>query len=194
MKTKKVMISGLAFDSNLFKPTHWLSFLNSGEATDMLRLQALAKEGWNVTSIKGMHYVCVQGDPEDVKFAIDYKDQPDEEYFSLFKASGWTHIDSVEYIHLFKARPDTKEIITDQETRLEKMIHEQRRFGKYTLYTIFSLLFINLLTYFAHQSNNQALIFISLVLSALGLIAVIFTLLPYLGYFSRVNKIKKKVI
>lgn len=194
MKTKKVMISGLAFDSHFYHPSHWLSFLNSGEAADMAKLQFLAKQGWMVTKIKGVHYLCEESEPMDVKFAIDYCDQVDDDYFKTFEASGWTHVDSVDYIHLFKANIDATPLVTDQETRLEKMMHEQRRFGKYTLLTVATLLLVNWITTIALNTEHRLFIAVMIAVTGLSLVAVVFTLLPFFGYFSRVNKIKKQRI
>lgn len=194
MKTKKIMISGLAFDHNWFHPKHALSFLNSGEATDMARLQHEAKQGWMVKRIQGVHYVCEEHEPTEVKFAIDYCDHVDEDYFKTFEVSGWTHVDSVDYIHLFKASLDAVPLVSDMETRLEKMMQEQRRFGKFTLIAIGFLLGVNALTAIALSTHNPLFIIPMMILTLLGLIAVVFTLLPFFGYFSRVRQLKKKQI
>lgn len=194
MKTKKIMISGLAFDNNWFHPKHALSFLNSGEATDMARLQHEAKLGWMVKRIQGVHYICEEHEPTDVKFSIDYCDHVDEDYFKTFEVSGWVHVDSVDYIHLFKASLDAVPLVSDMEKRLEKMMQEQRRFGKFTLMAIGFLLGFSWLTTMALSTNNDLLIVPMIALSILGLIAVMFTLLPFFGYFSRVRQLKKKQI
>jgi hypothetical protein len=191
MKSKKIMISGLAFDSK------WITSLfsiRSGEEADMERLASEAKKGWIVTGFKGMSYVLTQGEPQDLIYAIDYKDNPEQDYFDIFKASGWEHISSIDYIHLFNAKEGTKPIHTSMETKLEKLSHEMRRFGVLTVIAVILLFGANALTAWATNMNIQWLIITALILNSISLIFTIFTLLPFFGYWSRVSRIKKSRI
>lgn len=193
-KTKKVMISGLAFDFNHFKPDHWLSFLNSGEKADMLKLQSLAKEGWIVTKFESLYYLCEKQEPTQVQYAIDYRKNVDEEYFEIFNMAGWTHVDSVEYIHLFKAEIDTAPLLTDLETRIDVMKVEMKRFFRYSVFTVLIFFYLSLVLNYALNIENTLLTSIIVILMILSLISVVFTTLPFLGYFSRVLKLRKQRI
>lgn len=193
-KTKKVMISGLAFDFNHFKPDHWLSFLNSGEKADMMKLQALAKEGWIVTQFKSLYYLCEKQEPTNIQYAIDYRKNVDEEYFEIFHMAGWTHVDSVEYIHLFKADENNAPLLTDLDTRIDVMKVEMKRFFRYSVFTVLIFFYLSLVLNYALNTENSWLTTMMIILMIVSLISVVFTTLPLLGYFSRVLKIKKQRI
>ncbi len=191
MKTKNIKISGLAFD------TKWITSFFSikwGEEADMERLSEEAKKGWITTGITGVSYVLTEGKPEDLTFTIDYRDNPDQDYFEIFMTSGWEHVASIDYIHLFKATTGTKPIHTSIETKLEKLSHEMRRFGLLTLVAILSLFAANALTSWATRTSVQWLFVSSLILNVLALVFLVFTIMPFFGYWVRVHKIKKNRI
>lgn len=190
MKTKKVLISGLAFNSNYFPPQHWLSFLNAGEDADMARLQFLAKQGWVVTKIESLYYVCEQTDPTDLKFAIDYRTNPDDDYFEVFASSGWNHVDSVEHIHLFSAPLNAVDLYSDSETRLEIITKEVNRFKRYSIFTGF--IFFPIVALLLSPLSNSWPWYVHLGLFLPSMIAFIFAFMPYLGYLHTRLSIKKK--
>jgi hypothetical protein len=192
--TKKVMISGLAFDFNHFKPDHWLSFLNSGERADMQKLQHLAKQGWIVTQFKSLYYLCEKQEPANIQYAIDYRKNVDEEYFEIFHMAGWKYVGSVEYIHLFKADENNAPLLTDLETRIDVAKQEMKRFFRYSVFTILVFFYLNTVINYALNIENTLLTIIMIILLILSLISVVFTFLPLLGYFSRVLKLKKQRI
>jgi len=191
---RKILVSGLAFDFNPFKPDHWFSMFNSGEKADMLKLQGLAKQGWVVTKLEDVHYFCEKQESIELQYAIDYRDEVDQDYFEAFENSGWTHIDSMQYIHLFKANLDTSPFIGNQETRLDYMKHMMKKFSRYSLISVSIFYGLNLVLNFALNIKNTVFTTTMLVLIIVSLLGIAFTVLPFFGYFNRVNKIKKQTI
>ncbi|WFT76008.1 DUF2812 domain-containing protein [Halobacillus naozhouensis] len=52
---------------------------------------------------------------------MDYRKDPDGEYFSYFEEAGWTHVcTSVNYIHVFSTPGGTSPIYSDPVTTIEK--------------------------------------------------------------------------
>jgi len=192
MKTKRISISGLAFDTYWKTPFFTIGW---GEEWDMKRLAEEAQKGWIVTKIEMFNYVLKQGAPEDVQFYIDYQDTPDEDYFDVFLSAGWSHVYSDSYIHLFKAPIGVHPPHTDIDTKLVKLMHEMRRFGRYS---VVSILFLSLVTWIVEQLSGAAspslwypvMLFVLIV----SFVAAVFTVLPFFGYWRRVSKLKKKKI
>jgi hypothetical protein len=174
-QTKKIGISGLAFL----------------EEFDMWRLEKAAKDGWVVTKFGLFNYILERQDPQDLQYVIDYKDQPDEEYVDIFHAAGWTLVDSLDYIHLFKAPSGVTVPHTSVDTKLEKMMHEMRRYGRYTMGAIVALLAAVWLNIFAESSNMSWLSPLSFVLLSVVLVVAVFLILPFFGYWYRAGKLKK---
>jgi hypothetical protein len=192
MKTKKIMISGLAFDTYWKTPFFTIGW---GDEWDMKRLAEEAQKGWIVTKMDGVHYILEQLTPEESQFVIDYKDQPDEEYFELFAAAGWTLVSSVSYIHLFKADLGVLAPHTDVDTKIEKMMHEMRRFGLYTIGAFIVLFALTqIVNQLAEATTPSILLPFAIGMLVISLIAAVFTLLPFVGYWRRVAKLKKTKI
>lgn len=107
-ETKYIASSGIAFS----------------EETDLKTLRKYAAKGWNVKRFKRMGYELEKSTPEDVIFSIDIRLLEDgelEEYMEMFEMAGWTHVCSDHSTHLFKAKPGTKPIYTDIDSKKEKV-------------------------------------------------------------------------
>lgn len=174
--------SGIGYLDKLFK---W------GEEYDMERLSLEAKKGYIVEKL-GIRYTLRYQKPENLIFAIDYRNHPDDEYFELIKKSGWTHVDSLDYIHLFKAPLGTAPLYTDTATQIEKYTQETRRMGQYSLAAILLLLVISLgitPSLLDYEPINFG--WLVLLLNGFGLVLVTFTILPFFNYWGRVSQLKK---
>ena len=191
MTTKHFFISGLAFDFKIFDSDHWLAFLNSGERVDMEKLQKLAKQGWIVKRIKNFSYVLELETPQALKFAVDYKDKPDLEYFELFEAAGWTHVDSIDYIHLFKAPLEAPELASDVETRIAILTQEMNRYRKRTLPA--SIFFISALFVAFLPVSQTWPSFIQPLLISVFWIYFVYNSFPVIGYWSRLKSLQKSI-
>jgi hypothetical protein len=186
--TKKIWVSGLSSGIGyLDKLLKW------GEEYDMEKLSLEAKKGYIVEKL-GFRYTLSYQMPQDLIFAIDYRDHPDDEYFELIKKSGWVHVDSLDYIHLFKAPLGTAPLYTDTATQIEKYTQETRRMGLYSLAAILLLLVISLgitPSLLDYEPINWG--WLVILLNGFGLGLVTFTILPFFNYWGRVNQLKKGI-
>lgn len=109
-RTKYIMGEGLAFS----------------EEKDMERLRKYSLKGWHVIGFKFMGYVLEKGESEDFIYSVDYRtlaEEEEEEYFDFFSSAGWSHIDSEANMHLFRGKPGTNPIYSDEDTSMEKYNH-----------------------------------------------------------------------
>lgn len=107
----------------------------------------------------------------------------------MMKMAGWVHIDSLAYVHLFKASPEMRPIHTDPIIYQSIMKKESERFKKYLKVTslVFMVtLFYGLISWVLNLNSYHQMT--SIILLALVWIPFIFTLIPYLNYKKRANK------
>lgn len=138
-KKKYVMSGGLAFS----------------EQQDMDKLRKLSQKGWHVKNFSFLGYTLEQGKQADYIYSIDYRmlNSDEEEYFELFKSAGWSHIDSLMNIHLFKAAPDTKPLYTDRETTVEKYRSSSKPLQLATVFLIPA----TIIAWFLHEQMTSSL-------------------------------------
>lgn len=106
-QTKYITSGGLAFSEN----------------KDMEKLRGYSLKGWHVSDFKFMGYTLEKGERSDYIYSVDYRsleEDEEEEYFDFFSSSGWSHVASEAYIHLFRAYPGTKPIYSDRNTLVKK--------------------------------------------------------------------------
>ncbi len=118
-KTKYMMSNGLAFE----------------EAKDLKKLRKMSLQGWNLKRFRFAGYELEKGEIEDVIYSIDYREfNPDDEteYFELFTMSGWRHVCSDHWMHIFKAQPGTMPIYSDRESSIDKITRQ----GKYVFLSL----------------------------------------------------------
>ncbi|MBK5345569.1 DUF2812 domain-containing protein [Bacillus sp. TH44] len=107
-ETKYITSFGIAFSEN----------------KDFKKLRKYAAKGWIVKRFKRMGYELEKGNAEDVIFSLDIRELGEndlEEYVEMFELAGWEYVCSSYNMHLFKAKPGTKPIYTDAETKREKI-------------------------------------------------------------------------
>jgi hypothetical protein len=180
MKTVKyVYNSGLAFSEN----------------KDMQRFSQYAKKGWFLESFAclGFGYKLRKGTPKELIYNLDYRKDTDEDYFHFFQAAGWTLVCSFgNEIHILSYDFGTKQIYTDQPTLEEKYELEKNKMGKYALPFLISCCVFFLLytfgtgTWLPLWASNTILI-----LGTISLIPLIFTGLPYIAHWKKLNKVRK---
>lgn len=171
---KYIMNNGLAFS----------------ESKDLNKLSKYAQKGWLLDgfSAGGFRFRLKKGEPQDIEYSLDYQDNVDEEYFSLFEAAGWTHVLSFDNMHFFSAPTGTKPIYSDQETNIEKYTTMKSSFGKYAAFSMIPVLILFFSLMIVDSSVWSAILLILLVLAT---IVLVFTGLPYIGYVYRVRKLRK---
>ena len=176
-QTKYIYSGGLAFT----------------EKKDMDRLRDLARKGWLLERMHCLGYVLRKGKPQDIEYSLDYQKGPDEEYFSFFEMSGWTHVCTVgNEIHIFSAPAGTIPIHTDQMTTFEKYKTQKTQMGKIALPTLLITLFLFSVGRLSVNGWVPGGIGgASIVLSYLSTLVLIFTGMPYLGYSYKLSKLRK---
>jgi len=174
--------SGIGYLDKLFK---W------GEEFDMERLSQEANKGYIVEKI-GFRYTLRYQNPQELIFAIDYRDHPDDEYFEIIEKSGWIHVDSLAYIHLFKAPSGTQPLYSDQASQLVKYEQQTRKMGVSTMITVGWLLLIAyVITPWLWTFESELWDVVALILNVIGLVMAVFSIIPFFNYWARVRHIKK---
>ncbi|QTD40303.1 DUF2812 domain-containing protein [Sporosarcina sp. Te-1] len=163
------------------------------EQQDMDRLREHAREGWLLDHVQFAGYVLRKGEPQDLEYSLDYQKHADEEYFSIFEMSGWTHVCSVgNETHIFSAPAGTVPIYTDKMTTVEKYKRQKRVMGKIAL----PALLITLLLFSIGMQSDQSWVPTVItdacgVLSYLSGLVLLFTGMPYIGYSYKVFRLRR---
>lgn len=159
------------------------------EEREMKKLQQMAAEGWHLEKFAPLGYTLVEGEPMDVRYSLDYRQRPDEDYFELFAASGWEHVTSTgDEIHVFKGRPDAIPLYTDQTTTHDKYAQVERQMGKAALVCLVISIGLMLLLQLNWSGTAEAIIWIVQTLVVIGLV---FTGLPYLGFLVKRKRLER---
>lgn len=176
MKSKYVMISGLAFS----------------EEGDMEKLKKYASEGWILEDIVGGFFYKLRKDkPQDIVYSLDYQTDANEEYFAIFKESGWKPVVSVEnQMYIFSAQVGTKPIYSDCQSEIDKYTSIRNQTRKGTLYSlIIAIALMGLLVVSLIVIKPIFLIILGLLI--IDIFVFVFNFMPYLAYNSRIKQIKK---
>lgn len=176
MKSKYVMISGLAFN----------------EESDMEKLKKYASKGWILEDIiGGFFYKLRKSKPQDIVYTLDYQIDASEEYFNIFKESGWKLVVSVENkMHIFSSKVGAKPIYSDSETEIDKYIIMKNIMKKGTIYSlIIAVLLISLLVFSIINIRSISLIILGLLI--INIFMFVSNLMSYLMYNLRIKQIKK---
>lgn len=176
MKSKYVMSSGLAFS----------------EEGDMEKLKNYASQGWILEDIVGgVFYKLRKDKPQNIVYNLDYQTETNEEYFTIFRESGWELVVSIEnYMHIFSAIAGTKPIYSDCESEIDKYTSIRNRTRKGTLYSlIIAIALMGLLVVSVIAIKPIFLIILGLLM--IDIVVFVFNFMPYLAYNSRIKQIKK---
>lgn len=161
------------------------------EDKEMDKLSRMAAEGWHLEKFAPLGYTLVEGEPTEVKYSLDYRKQPDEDYFELFSASGWEHVTSTgDEIHIFKGNLDARPLYSDVETTHEKYLKVERQMGKLALPLL--IIWIGLMALLSLNWSNfmeNAILAIEMIVT----VALVFTGLPYLGFLFKRKRFERKL-
>lgn len=159
------------------------------EEREMKKLGEMAARGWHLEKFAPLGYTLIEGEPMDVRYSLDYRQRPDEDYFELFAASGWEHVTSTgDEIHVFKGRPDAIPLYTDQTTTHDKYAQVERQMGKAALVCLVISIGLMLLLQLNWSGTAEAIIWIVQTLVVIGLV---FTGLPYLGFLVKRKRLER---
>ncbi|MPQ34225.1 DUF2812 domain-containing protein [Clostridium estertheticum] len=176
MKSKYVMISGLAFS----------------EEGDMEKLKNYANQGWILEDIVGCFFYKLRKDkPQNIVYNLDYQAETNEEYFTIFKDAGWKLVVSIENcMHIFSSQAGTKPIYSDCESEIDKYTSIKNQTKKGTLYSlIIAIALMGLLVVSSIVIKPIFLIILGLLI--IDIFIFVFNFMPYLAYNSRIKQIKK---
>lgn len=167
--------------------------LSIAEYEEMQMLSEYASKGWKLEKFAFMGYKLKKSEPEKLQYSLDYRSNPDEEYFSYFNEAGWNKVCSIgNMMHIFSAPEGTKKIYTDNDTEIEKHISIYQSLKKMAIPS--SICLIVLLILMAFVKNNDlldtyrtALLVIFIPISVVS----VFTTIPCLNHYSRINELQK---
>ncbi|AIF42166.1 DUF2812 domain-containing protein [Virgibacillus sp. SK37] len=163
--------------------THGVEIDDNGDK-DMDMLSDYAKEGWILEGTHILGYRLVKTEPQNLIYSVDMEDNPNEEYFGMFEESGWKHVCSSRHMHFFSAAEGTTPIYTEEDSLIEKYKLMKGKYLKFTkrmvyfyLLTVIMALFSKIIEWFPMFIGE-----ISLIVGTMSLMALPFTVLPYLSY------------
>lgn len=175
MKTKYIMNIGLAFS----------------EKKDLKRFEDLAAEGWLLKDLAfgGFFFRLEQGEKQELSYTLDLQKNPDSEYKDIFKHAGWKHVCSAaNRIHIFCAPKGTAPIYSEDEIGEGKYTDFTASLGKIAQYAFVTFILFYLGSIWVRPFSDVVHYSVFTV-SMLGLVAFIFSFLPYLKY--KFNERKK---
>ncbi|MCI1584624.1 MAG: DUF2812 domain-containing protein [Clostridium beijerinckii] len=175
--TKYIMSKGLSF----------------AEYEEMQMLSEYASRGWKLEKFAFMGYKLKKAEPEKLQYALDYRINPDEEYFSYFNEAGWTNVCSIgNIIHIFSAPEGTKKIYTDNDTEIEKHISMYQSLKKVAIPFSICFIILFILMAFVKYSYLPDIYNTVLLIISIPIIAVsIFTTIPCLEHYSKISELQK---
>lgn len=172
---KYVMSNGLAF----------------AEDEEMEMLSAYAKKGWILYKVGFLGYKLKRNPPKDLQYSIDYRRNPDEEYFLYFKEAGWSYVCSLgKSTHIFSAPSGTKPIYTDSCAETQKYIDQYKSSKKVAIPSSIScvlFLIIILLSRYDYISYIYGTIFNIALIPVF--VVTVFSGLPCISYYFRMNRV-----
>ncbi|TCI67853.1 DUF2812 domain-containing protein [Exiguobacterium sp. SH0S7] len=161
------------------------------EDKEMDKLSRMAAKGWHLEKFDTLGYTLFKGEPKEVKYSLDYRKQPDEDYFELFSASGWEHVASNGgEIHIFKGDLKARPIYSDIETSYEKYSFKENEMKRVVQPTFVIWLGVTILLFLSWSNTITDLIS---VLQFIVAICLISTGLPYLGFLFKRKQFERKL-
>ncbi len=176
-RTKYITNRGLAFS----------------EEQEMEKLSKFAKEGWLFEKFSPLGFKLRKGEKQDIQYALDYRKDPDDEYFSFFDEAGWSHVCSASnYIHVFSASKGTIPIYSDQITTIEKYRIEKENMRVVALPALLITIILFLLKVVSSYGWIPSIAGdVCMVLGLFSLVCLIFSGMPYIAYHFKLKKLLK---
>lgn len=173
--TKYIMSNGLAFAEN----------------EEMKMLSLYAKKGWILYKFGILGYKLKKSRPQQLQYSLDYRINPDKEYFLYFNTAGWSHVCSAgNGIHIFSAQEGTKPIYTDNDTELEKYIEQYEIMKKVAIPSLLCTILSFTLTFLSKYNHVPDIYVIIFGVVSIPLcIVTVFSGLPCISYYCKINKI-----
>ncbi|SDO45022.1 DUF2812 domain-containing protein [Alkalicoccus daliensis] len=154
----------------------WSSGLAFGESDDMEMLREESQNGNHLSGFRGLNYLFEKGEPADFTYKIDFRDNPEAEYFEMFEAAGWELAASQGSLYIFRAPAGTTPIYSDPDTQKEFYLSQMKSYAKYTVFTTVPFLLSLFLL-------NQYTSWITGILSIFFVVPFVFTAYPLIGFY-----------
>ncbi len=166
--------------------------LASAENEDMEMLSSYARKGWILYKFGIWGYKLKKSEPQQLKYSLDYRDNPDKEYFLYFKEAGWSYVCSIGNTgHIFSASEGTKPIYTDNDTESEKYMGQYEMMKKIAIpSSLCTILFFILasLSKYGYIPDIYKMIFVAFLIPSI--IITVYTVIPCMSFYSKINKLK----
>ncbi|WP_392485965.1 DUF2812 domain-containing protein [Haloimpatiens sp. FM7315] len=176
MEHKYVMVGGLAFSEN----------------SDMKKLENYASKGWILQDIVGGFFYKLKKDkPQSIIYSLDYQNNADEEYFSIFKEAGWNLVVSGGGMYIFSAPAGTKPIYSNSKSEIDKYVRAKNSSKKGVIFSLAMCLPI-LAFIFLSAIYIKFLFPVSIILLMIDVVVFVFSFMPYLSYKSRIKNCGEK--
>ena len=112
----------------------WRFFLAYEDQKQEAWLEALAQQGWHLSSPGLFRFTFSKGEPSLNRYRLDYqmiRGRQRDEYLDLFKDAGWDFLGEVANRYYFVARADafSPEVFSDPESRQDRIRRELRLLG-----------------------------------------------------------------
>lgn len=155
---------------------------------DLAMFEDMARRGQRLAgfSLAAHGWRFEDAEPEDVVFDMAYETNPDDDYFDLFRAAGWTPVLTYGHIHFFKAAPGTTPVHTGTESRLKEALTNRALFLRYTAVTLAAVLMVVL----AMAVTDWPLA-VRMAAAALSGVALVYTSFPLVGYHRQVQRLRR---
>ncbi|SFC87876.1 DUF2812 domain-containing protein [Clostridium uliginosum] len=167
--------------------------LSVAEHEEMQMLSEYASRGWKLDKCVFLGYKLKKAKPENLQYDLDYRKNPDKDYFLYFEEAGWNKVCSVgNTIHIFSAPEGTKLIYTDNDTEIEKYISIYESTKKVAIPSSVCsilLMFLILLAKYNYLPDICRIRFAVILMPTLAI--TIFTTIPCINYYSKINELQK---
>jgi hypothetical protein len=174
MKDKFVIVTALAFS----------------DQQDTKRLSEFASKGLVLKDyrIPMLSYRLTPQEKQEVDFLIDYQPMATKEYYDAYLTMGWQHVFSSDDMHYFKAEKGTVPYYSDVEGKVLRYTKESRRYGIYTLISVFPALLFGFLL-FIYQSSGDMVTLPLFIASGLSVMSLVFCIMPFVTYHFRAKRL-----
>lgn len=174
MKDKYVIVTALAFS----------------DEQDTKRLSEFASKGLFLKDfrIPLLSYRLIPQEKQEVDFLIDYQQKASQEYYDSYLKMGWESVFSSDDMHYFKAEKGTVPFFSDVEGKVQRYRKESRRYGIYTLISLFPAVLFGYLLY-TYRLSTDVITLPLFVATGLSVMSLVFCIMPFVTYHFRANRL-----
>jgi hypothetical protein len=174
-------------------PSRGLAF---AEEAEMKKLSRLAEQGWVLESFSFLGYKMRRSERRNLIYCLDIRDlqkSDKDEYFEMFRASGWELVCSQDTLHIFSAQPGTTPIYTDSSTNYDKYSRAIRLWKRLLAISVpLTIAFFSLYYVFNQLWEHAMFSAISYVAATLCLLVAAPAAMTYSAFLIRLKRLRQK--